>query len=138
MFPEFNIPQEETQAAVTGRSFLFDFSTGDFATVDGKLVKVDGIEAVKVWIEKVLRTERFKFKIYESTDYGISLSDFASGDYPLDFTKIEIEREVRTALEQHPEIRSVSSFSFSREKRALVCSFTVDTKYGQTGGEVKI
>lgn len=141
MFPEFDensIPSEPQDAAKTGTSFLFDFDKGDFVTVDGKLIKIDGIEAVKIWIEKVLRTEKFKFKIYESTGYGICLSDFVNGGYPLDFMEVEIEREIREALEKNPDIQRVHSFLFSREKRALACSFTADTKYGQAGGEVKI
>ena len=40
------------------KSYLFDFTTGDFALRDGKLIECDGIESIKVWIEKILRTEK--------------------------------------------------------------------------------
>lgn len=137
MFPEVNIPLEEAEQErpTTGRkSFLFDFDKGDFATVDGKLVRTEGLEAVKVWIEKVLRTERFKFRIYDAGDYGITISDFIHSDYPVDFIKTELEREVREALARHPDITGAHSFSFERLRRGLSCEFTADTRYGQIGG----
>lgn len=140
MFPEVSAAEIATEAQETetmGKSLSFNFSTGDFDLVAGKLIKTNGLAALKGWIEKVLRTERFKFKIYEKGNYGISLSDFVNSDYSLDFKKAEIEREVREALLKNSDILSVHSFSFERVKRALQCTFTVDTKYGQTGGEIR-
>jgi len=145
MFPDIEenliAPSETNEDATLGTSFLFDFAKGDFVTVDGKIIQTSGIDAVKVWIEKILKTEQFKFKIYETgeqNEYGISLLDFINSDYPLDFVKIEIEREVKEALAKNPEITRVYSFEFSREKRALICNFSVDTIYGTVGGEITI
>lgn len=42
---------------------------------DGKLVECDGIDAIKVWIEKILRTEKNRYKIYDGTDYGCQIED---------------------------------------------------------------
>ena len=55
-----------------GKSFSFDFALGDFETTDGKLVEIDGIEALKAWIVKVLKTDKSKFRIYDNTDYGVT------------------------------------------------------------------
>lgn len=128
----------ETQEAPQkmGTSFLFDFKKGDFPLVDGRLIKIKDLPALKVWIEKILKTERFKFKVYDPSDYGISLSDFVSSDYPLDFLQNEIEREVRECLERNLEILSVHSFEFEREKRGLRCTFTADTTFGEVESEV--
>ena len=145
MFPEIDESSIATTGEETvntlGKSFLFDFDQGDFITVDGKVSVIDGIDKVKVWIEKILRTERFKFKVYatgEQNEYGISLLDFVNSSYPLDFVKIEMEREVKEALARNPEIERVYGFEFTRDKRKLTCSFTVDTIYGSTGGEITI
>lgn len=134
MFPEIDIPpeQNETEETRGKKSFLFDFGKGDFVTIDGKLVRTEGLEAVKVWIEKVLRTERFKFKVYD--EYGITLSDLIHSDYPPDFIKTELEREVREALQKNTDITGVHAFQFERLKRGLSCTFTADTRYGQIGG----
>ena len=40
------------------KSYLFDFENGDFVVRDGKLIECDGIDAIKVWIEKIPRTEK--------------------------------------------------------------------------------
>ena len=144
MFPEIEetaISTEVQETTTMGKSFLFDFDTGDFTTIDGKVVQATGLDAIKVWINKILNTEKFKFKIYETdeqNEYGVSLLDFVNNDYPLDFVKIEIEREIKEALLENVEITSVGNFVFTREKRTLACSFTVETIYGVTGGEITI
>lgn len=141
MFPKIYTDKsaENEEASQSGKSFLFDFEQGDFAVVDGKVKLAEGIEGVKVWIRKVLATEKFKFKIYETEGdkpYGVRLKDFINGDYPIEFTKIEIEREIREVLARNADITSVKGFSFEKSKRNLICKFTVETVYGETGGEV--
>lgn len=140
MFPEFTEDIELQGDTLTemGKSFLFDFDAGDFTVTDGKILKCDGLDAVKVWIKKILYTEKSKFKIYESGEYGVTLKDFISGDYPLAFAQIEIEREVKEALLQNVDITAVHNFQFEQIGRTLHCSFTVETKYGTTGGEITI
>lgn len=141
MFPvvsENVIVEEEKKTAPIGKSFLFDFMRGDFETVDGKLIEAHGLDEVKIWIEKVLRTEKNRYRIYEFSEYGISLSDLVHSNYPFDFIKMEMEREIKETLVKNSEIQNVHSFTFERMKGALMCTFTVDTRYGQTGGEIKV
>lgn len=140
MFPQTDLNEEIIKENGT-ISFAFDFEKGDFNLVDGKLVKTDSTEALKTWIQKVLRTEKFKFKIYdtgEQSQYGVSLIDFISNDYPFEFVKTEIEREIKEALANNNAILRVYSFEFQREKRRLECSFKVDSIYGTIGGEITV
>lgn len=142
MFPEYepqlnNIAQEIK--TTLGKSFLFDFNKGDFVLKDGKLQVVEDMEALKVWIEKILKTEKFKFKIYktgETNEYGITLLDLINSGYPKPFIQAEIQREVTEALLTNEEIISVENFNFTREKRTLVVSFQVNTAYGTIEQEV--
>lgn len=136
MFPEYApLLQDNTSETTTmGKSFLFDFETGDFITKDGKLQAVEGANALKVWIEKVLKTEKFKFSIYDT--YGITVMELITSDYPQVFIQAELQREITEALLKNPEITSVSSISFSREKRTLKAEFTVNSIYGIIGQEV--
>ena len=39
---------------------------------------------------------------------------------------------------KNTDISSVHSFEFEKKRRKLTCSFTVETVYGTTGGEVTI
>ena len=60
----------ETKLSSGTKSYLFDFDSGDFVVRDGKLVECDGIDAIKVWIEKILHTEKGRYTIYTDTEYG--------------------------------------------------------------------
>ncbi|MDY3304002.1 MAG: DUF2634 domain-containing protein [Clostridia bacterium] len=60
MFPNLTdimIPNENIASNGT-KSYIFDFTTGGFIVRDGKLIECDGIDAIKVWIEKIPRTEK--------------------------------------------------------------------------------
>lgn len=60
MFPnstDITINNESNTSSGT-KSYMFDFENGDFVVHDGKLIECDSIDAIKVWIEKILRTEK--------------------------------------------------------------------------------
>ena len=65
----------ETISSNGTKSYLFDFDSGDFVVRDGKLIECDGIDSIKVWIEKILRTEKVRYNIYNNTEYGCHLED---------------------------------------------------------------
>ncbi|MEH7389660.1 DUF2634 domain-containing protein [Bacillus sp. JJ1474] len=132
MFPEIvnieNIPIENNQDELPEikPSFLFDFKKGDFVLVNGNPVKVEGIEALKVWIEKTLRTEKYRFKVYEGTDYGTSLEDLIGQNLPPAFVESELQREINESLLRHPIIDSVSNFDLEKNNSNLTVKFTVN------------
>lgn len=136
MFPEFSPGigiNEEREEKVTGRSFVFDFEKGDFLVKDGKLVEVEGIEAIRIWIQKVLKTEKFKFKIYKTgseNEYGVTILELINSGHPQFFIQAEIQREIEEALLRNPDIKSVNNFNFERDKRTLIVNITVNTIYG--------
>jgi len=143
MFPDYeptiNIDSTTTETTSNGKSFYFDFTTGDFVIKDGRVQLTEGIEALKVWIQKVLKTEKFKFKIYETSktdEYGTTLLELVNSRHPQMFIQAEIQREITDALVKNVEISSVDNFSFSREKRILVVGFNVNSIYGTTSQEV--
>lgn len=130
MFPKI---QESTVVTVentvgTGKSFLFDFATGDFVVQNGRLVECDGIDAIIVWIEKILRTEKGRFKIYEDTDYGCRLEDLLIGNnFTAAFIEAELKREIEDALLQNPNISAVANFNMERTSSGILVSMEVDT-----------
>ena len=144
MFPEFSPQFQEKQVSentTLGKSFIFDFSAGDFVLKDGKLQVAEGVEALKVWIQKILKTEKFKFKIYqtgEAKEYGVTLLELVNSGYPQFFIQAEIQREVTEALPRNPEILNVENFNFARDKRILTVSFTVISIYGKLEQVVSI
>ncbi|WP_321833640.1 DUF2634 domain-containing protein [Clostridium butyricum] len=127
------------EASNGGKSFSFDFSSGDFNVVDGKLTEINNLDALKMWIDKVLKTDKFKFRIYDSTDYGITdMKELITSDYPLPFIQAEIEREVKETLLKNSNIKSVQNFEFEGNKRLLTVRFNCYTVYGQVRNEVII
>lgn len=127
-----------------GKSFLFDFKKGEFVLKDGKMVVLEGIEALKMWILKVIRTEKFRFRIYESSayeedeQYGVTLEDLIGSNFDREFIEAEIEREVTEALLLHEYVVSVDEWSFERDSKKMVVSFTVTTYDETTTMEVEI
>lgn len=130
MFPRTQDLPDVTKAetVMSGKSFLFDFTAGDFIIRDGKLVECKGIDAIKVWIEKILRTEKGRFRIYNDTDYGCRIEDLLVGsNYPVEFIEAELKREIEDALMQNSNILSVSNFNIERTASGITVSMEVET-----------
>jgi len=130
MFPRTQDLPDVTNAetVMSGKSFLFDFTAGDFIIRDGKLVECKGIDAIKVWIEKILRTEKGRFRIYNDTDYGCRTEDLIVGsNYPIAFIEAELKREIEDALKQNLNILSVSNFNIERSASGITVSMEVET-----------
>lgn len=143
MFPETsNIEvnsNNTTEIAKLGKSFLFDFKKNQFIFKDGKLVEVEGVEVLKVWIEKTLRTEKFRFKAYDDVEYGVILEDLIVGHkYPRVFIDAEIKREITDALVRHPLIKSISDWKIEKDNPRAYISFKVNTVDNSFNQEVII
>lgn len=141
MFPEFTPQFQESINLnnISKKSFLFDFNKGDFILKDGRIVVAKELKAIEIWIEKVLKTEKFKFKIYEtesSNEYGVTFMDLIGSKHSIFFVQAEIEREVSEVLLKNNEINYVNNFIFIRDKRNLTINFDVETIYGVINKEV--
>lgn len=124
---EFNTDLLPEETPPIGKSFLFNFNTGEFVMNDGKMIVLEGIDALKMWIEKVLRTQADRFKIYEGTEYGVAFEDLIGSSLPRAFIEAEIKRETTTALELNPNILSIENWTFEREGKRMKIQFRVRT-----------
>ena len=114
------ILDNESNTSSGTKSYMFDFENGDFVVRDGKLIECDSIDAIKVWIEKILRTEKGRYPIYDNTEYGCHLEDLIIGNsYTAEFIEAELKREIEDALKQNSRITSVTNFKISRNKNAI-------------------
>ena len=128
MFPNSTdiMLDNKTQTLNGTKSYLFDFTTGDFIVRDGKIIECDGIDAIKVWIEKILRTEKGRYPIYSDTEYGCHLEDLIIGNsYTAEFIEAELKREIEDALKQNPRITSVTNFNITRNTNAITVTLEV-------------
>lgn len=98
---------------------------------DGKRILLAGGEALKVWIYKVLRTERFVWLAY-SRRYGIELYPFIAKVMGVGERKSEMKRMIIEALMVNPYIKSVDSVTFNETNHAenLTVDVTLTTVYG--------
>ena len=116
----------ETKSSSGTKSYLFDFENGDFVVRDGNLIECDGIESIKIWIEKILRTEKGRYPIYDNTEYGCYLEDLIIGNsYTAEFIEAELKREIQDALKQNPKITSVTNFNITRNTNAITVTLEV-------------
>ena len=135
MFPqskEITVTQNKAEASGGTKTYLFDFDKGDFVVRDGKLIECDGVEAIKVWIEKIIRTEKGRYQIYENTEYGCHLEDLIIGNnYTAEFIETELKREIEEALLRNPQITNISNFQLLRDKSFI--TVTLEVYIGDTG-----
>ena len=129
-------PVEEAVVADLGKTFKYDFVKGDFVLKDGKLVEATDLEGIMVWVEKILRTEKYKFKVYQRQDrqeYGISIQDLIGSVLPKSFVESELRREITDAVLKHPRIASISNLAIERDGARALISFKLNLTDGQAG-----
>ncbi|MED1642168.1 DUF2634 domain-containing protein [Brevibacillus agri] len=127
----------QARSQTVHKTFLWDFQAGDFVLRDGKLVEVTGIEYIKVWIEKALRTVKDSL-IYAGTGYGSEHHSLIGQNFHPDFSRAEYERMIREALLQNDAITQVANFKFTQDGERLSVEFDVTSIYGVTSGEVTV
>lgn len=118
--------QIDTQNTVAvqqpSRTWKLDFERG---RVTGM---IDGLEAVKQSVYKILQTERFAFLVY-SANYGVESQRFAGADRS--FVQSELKRRIREALLQDDRIIDVTDFRISFEGDTAYVEFTVVSTFGR-------
>ena len=74
------------------KTFDFDFSNGEFVMKDGNPVILSGINALKLWIQKCMRTQLYRYSIYKDKQYGANIEDLVIGkSYNFDFAESRSE-----------------------------------------------
>ena len=57
------------------KTFDFDFGNGEFVMKDGNPVILSGINALKLWIQKCMRTQLYRYSIYKDKQYGANIEN---------------------------------------------------------------
>lgn len=93
---------------------------------------LDGLEAVKQAVYKILQTERYKYVIYD-WNYGVELEDLFGK--AVSFVIPELQRRITEALLADDRIKAVTDFSFQTEKNSVTVVFRVQTLWGDLEAE---
>ncbi len=131
LFPSFPAiavhDADDTLVQTYSPSFLFDFTTGEFALDGANHVRAcDGYEAWKNWCVKTVLTERDAWMAY-STNIGVEVEN-ALKQPTMEAAKLALERTISEALLVHPSTQSVGDFEYTISGDALRVSFTVKGK----------
>ena len=97
---------------------------------------IDGLEAMKQAIYKIILTERYQYVMY-SWNYGIELLDLFGE--PVSYICPELERRISEALLWDDRIQSVTDFEFDLSQKGVIhVSFTVHTIFGDVQAEREV
>ena len=141
MLPDYDILDDE----ITDDNFASELEAQPLPSLTHKLNSdmsihdmIDGVDALKQSIYKVLSTERYRYGIY-SFDYGIELEDLK--EMSIRRASEELEDRIKDALMQDDRIESIDDFTAEiKNKHTILVSFIVNTNYDsfQIDKEVEI
>lgn len=121
-----NKEREQMVSSRMGRSFLFDFKTGQHQIVDGAVVECDELTAIKQWLELMVQTTLDKYQVYKDTGFGTSAETFIGRrTLPKGFVASELEREIKESCLLCPAIERAAEFQITRTTRGMQIAFTV-------------
>jgi Protein of unknown function (DUF2634). len=109
--------------------YAWDFANDRFLYEAGKHKIVTENEALKVWIYKALKTERWRYRVYDN-DYGIELEQFIGRRTNNSSSAGEVEQFISEALLANPYIKSIEDMQYSINGDSLSYEITLTTIYG--------
>lgn len=90
---------------------------------------MDGEDSLKQFIEKAIRTARYRFLIY-SREYGSELQTLIGQDVTSEFLQVEVPRLVRETLIYDDRVKDVRDIAMYKQGDILSVSFTVEMTDG--------
>ena len=113
------------------KEFAWDFDTDNFIyDTDGNHVIVEQNEALKIWIYKALKVERFRYRAYY-LEYGCELEQFIGKNPNNPETAETLKRFIREGLLVNPYIEKINSIDVTvQEHDEIEITIDLTTIYG--------
>lgn len=140
LFPFFGdtvMAEAETESLPLYKEVAWDFERNIPLIEKGDFKIVEGNEAIKTWVFKTMKTERFRYLIY-SWHYGSELQSLIGRSYTPNLTKAESIRYIKEALLINPYIRNVSNVEVTFDSGTLTINGKLETIYGETEVSVNV
>lgn len=134
LFPFFGDTQTataETESLPLYKEVAWDFENNIPLIEKGDFKIVEGNEAIKTWVYKTMKTERFRYLIH-SWHYGSELHSLIGQSYTPNLTKAEAIRYIKEALLINPYIRNISNVEVTFSGGTLHIYAKLETIYGET------
>ena len=94
------------------------------------LVLKEENEALKVWVYRALKIDRFSHLMY-SWDFGNEVMTLVNQGYTPQLTKVEVKRFIEEALYVHPYIEDINITNIDFYNSALSVSMIITSIYGE-------
>lgn len=120
--------EEDTSTTESAASIPIEYGM-DFETGQLTGLKVEGIEAVKVWVWNCLHTQRFRHAIY-SWDYGADIEQYIGVTVTQEYLETDCRDEVEDTLKVNPYIQGISEFYATITDDKLYMRFLINTTFG--------
>ncbi|HGM3505884.1 TPA: DUF2634 domain-containing protein [Clostridioides difficile] len=134
IFPFIGVPEDyilpKTEELPIFREVAWDFEKDEPILEKGDFKIIEKKEALKVWIYKCIKTNRYEHEIY-SLEYGTELSELIGQKYTKGLTESEASRFIKEALLINPYILEVNVKSANFNKDILSANVKVSTIYGE-------
>ncbi|WP_342366976.1 DUF2634 domain-containing protein [Clostridium beijerinckii] len=91
---------------------------------------VEGIEALKIWIWKALKTSKGKYPIY-SDEYGNEFEKIIGEGFSKSLIESEAKRLTLECLKENEHILGVKNFEVDKNNDILTITFTAITDCGE-------
>lgn len=120
--------EQETPETAVMAGFRFDYKNNAFVMDAGSPAEVTGVEAVKEWIQLVVRTAQKRYAIYPS-NFGARAQDLVGKKIPsapkgLDLS--ELRRHLLESAKYLPAIKDISKLAYKGEK--ILCTVILETE----------
>lgn len=136
IFPEFDNVEINEVTLPLYKDVAWDFVNNRPLMYNNDFKIVEGNEAIKSWIYRAIKTQRFRHIIY-SWDFGSEIESLISQRYTKDLIKAEVERYVKEALLINEYIQSVDVVNVEFESDVLSVDVNVTTIYGEVSINVQ-
>ena len=108
----------------------WDFVKDEAIFVDGSPKIVYKNEAIKVWIYKAIKTNRYQHEIY-TWDYGCEIESLIGKGFEFGFIRSETKRYIEEALLINPYISKINKIDVEFNKDVLTAYVDLETVYGR-------
>ena len=121
---------ETTQELNEFQEYAWDFVHDTFRyDAAGKHIIVTKNEAIKVWIYKLLKTERYRYVAYYD-DYGLELEKYIGKTSNDGISSSAVYADIREAVLVNPYILAINNVRFSKDNKKLTIQMEYETVYG--------
>lgn len=119
------------------KEYAWDFDNDGFIIQDGELVVLQGNEALRVWIYKTLKTQKYRYLAY-SFYYGNEFEQLINKGYDKELVSIELKKFVEKCLLVNEYITSIDSVDLELEDEKLIGTINLTTVYSSMETEVDV